>query len=409
MIAFQHALQLTLENIQPLSAELIPISLAAGRVASENLFARINLPTVDVSLKDGYALRSSDVDSATPQSPITLKVIGDVAAGGRWQGVVEPGTAVRILSGAPIPEGAEAVVSEEFTLREGENLIVMADAHPGRNILHKGRDIHSGQVLVTSGEVLKPAQVGLLAAGGHNRIAVRKLPRVGIIATGDEVIAPGKPLEEGKLYASNLVTLASWCRYYGMQVDTWVVKDQLDALRSQIKLSIIDHDLLLTSGGAWKGDRDLVVSLLDDLGWDKYFHRVRIGPGKAVGFGLFDGKPVFCLPGGPPSNYMAFLNLALPGLFKLSGRQHTGLSTIPARLGQDVRGQKDWTQFIQGTLKDSAGKLIFHPLKLESRLQMMAKVDGFLTIPEGQDHINAGEIIKVKLLTPLIDGGILTE
>ena len=407
MIAFQHALQLTMENIRPLSAELIPISLAAGRVASENLFARINLPTVDVSLKDGYALRSSDVDSATPQSPITLKVIGDVAAGGRWQGVVEPGTAVRILSGAPIPEGAEAVVSEEFTLREGENLIVMADAHLGRNILHKGRDIHSGQVLVTSGEVLKPAQVGLLAAGGHNRIAVRKLPRVGIIATGDEVIAPGKPLEEGKLYASNLVTLASWCRYYGMQVDTWVVKDQLGALRSQIKLSIIDHDLLLTSGGAWKGDRDLVVSLLDDLGWDKYFHRVRIGPGKAVGFGLFDGKPVFCLPGGPPSNYMAFLNLALPGLFKLSGRQHTGLSTIPARLGQDVRGQKDWTQFIQGTLKDSAGELIFHPLKLESRLQMMAKVDGFLTIPEGQDHINAGEIIKVKLLTPLMDWGSL--
>ena len=149
------------------------------------------------------------------------------------------------------------------------------------------------------------------------------------------------------------------------------------------------------------------MSLLDDLGWDKYFHRVRIGPGKAVGFGLFDGKPVFCLPGGPPSNYMAFLNLALPGLFKLSGRQHTGLSTIPARLGQDVRGQKDWTQFIQGTLKDSAGELIFHPLKLESRLQMMAKVDGFLTIPEGQDHINAGEIIKVKLLTPLMDWGSL--
>lgn len=405
MIAFQHALQLTLENIQPLSAEFIPISLAAGRVASENLFARINLPTVDVSLKDGYALRSSDVDSATPQSPISLKLIGDVAAGGRWQGVVESGTAVRILSGAPIPEGAEAVISEEFTHLEGENLIVVADAHPGRNILHKGRDIRGGQVLVTAGEVLTPAQVGLLAAGGHSRIAVRKLPRVGIIATGDEVIAPGKPLEKGKLYASNLVTLASWCRYYGMQVDTWIVKDQSDTLRSQIKSSIIDHDLLLTSGGAWKGDRDLVVGLLDDLGWDKYFHRVRIGPGKAVGFGLFDGKPVFCLPGGPPSNYMAFLNLALPGLFKLSGRQYTSLAMIPARLGQDVRGQMDWTQFIQGTLKGGAGELTFHPLKLESRLQMMAKVDGFLTIPEGQDHINTGELIKVKLLTPLMDWG----
>ena len=405
MIAFQHALQLTLEKIRPLGTESISISFATGRVAAKDLAARVDLPSIDVSLKDGYAIRSADVSCASPQSPKSLKLIGDVAAGGHWQGVVKPGTAVRILSGAPIPEGAEAVISEEFTRLEDEKLIVMADAHPGRNILSKGRDIRRGQALINAGEVMQPAQVGLLAAGGYDRIAVIKNPRVGIIATGDEVIAPGKPLEEGKLYASNLVTLASWCHRYGVQVDTWVVKDQRDALRSQILKGISDHDLLLTSGGAWSGDHDLVVGLLDDLGWNKYYHRVRIGPGKAVGFGLLDGKPVFCLPGGPPSNYMAFLNLALPGLLKLSGRQQTGLPTLTAQLGEEVRGQKDWTQFILGTFAPGDGAVIFHPLKMESRLQMMAKVDGFFSIPEGQDHIKAGETIKVSLLKAFTDWG----
>lgn len=403
MIAFQHALQVTLEKIQPLSTDFISITLAGGRVAAEDQSALLDLPSVDVSLKDGYTVQSADVASATRQNPISLKLIGDIAAGGQWHGVITPGTTVRILSGAPIPEGADAVVSEEFARLEEEYIFVMADAHPGRNILRKGSDIHKGQVLVTAGDVLQPAQVGLLAAGGCNRLAVRKLPRVGIIATGDEVIAPGKPLEEGKLYASNLITLASWCRSFGMQVDTWVVKDQWDALKAQITKSIREHDILLTSGGAWSGERDLVVRLLDDLGWEKCYHHVRIGPGKAIGFGLLNGKPVFCLPGGPPSNYMAFLNLALPGLLELSGRRQTSLPTMQARLGEDVRGQKDWTQFIQGTFKKDGGEISFSPLRMKSRLQMMAEEDGFISIPEGQDHIQAGELIHVSLLKAFLE------
>jgi molybdopterin molybdotransferase len=205
-------------------------------------------------------------------------------------------------------------------------------------------------------------------------------------------------LEEGKLYASNLVTLESWCHYFNMQVTTWVVKDQPDALRAYLQESISECDALLTSGGAWKGDRDLVVGVLDELGWEKFYHRVRIGPGKAVGFGNYRGKPVFCLPGGPPSNYMAFLNLALPGLLKLAGRFRTSLPVVPAKLSREVYGRIDWTQFILGKIEKGPGCLIFRPSEMTSRLQMIAQAEGILMIPEGIDHIAAQENVSVQML-----------
>lgn len=397
MISFQEALRLTLEKVQPLDTEIIALSQATGRVVGERLVARVDLPSVDVSLKDGYAVKSGDISAASPERPVSLHLIGDVAAGGLWQGEIGPGTAVRILSGAPIPGGAEAVVSEEYTRMEGEDLIVMADAYPGRNILSRGSDVQRGQLLVSAGESLRPGQIGLLAAGGHDRIPVRKIPRVGILATGDEVLAPGKPLEEGKLYASNLVTLEAWCHYFCMQVTTWVVKDQSDVLRAHLRESIRECDALLTSGGAWRGDRDLVVGVLDELGWEKFYHRVRMGPGKAVGFGNYWGKPVFCLPGGPPSNYMAFLNLALPGLLKLAGRVRTSLPMVPAKLSREVRGQIDWTQFILGNIEQDEGCLIFHPSKMASRLQMIAQAEAILMIPEGTDRIAARENVRVQI------------
>jgi molybdopterin molybdotransferase len=398
MISFHEALRLTLEKVQPLGTELIALSQATGRVAGESLVARVDLPSVDVSLKDGYAVRSGDISVASPERPVFLHLIGDVAAGGLWQGETRPGTAVRILSGAPIPTGAEAVVSEEFTRLEGQDLIVVADAYPGRNILSRGSDLQRGQLLVSAGEPLWPGQIGLLAAGGQERIPVRKIPRVGILATGDEVLAPGKPLEDGKVYASNLVTLEAWCHYFYMQVTTWVVEDQPDALRAHLQESIGECDALLTSGGAWKGDRDLVVGVLDELGWEKLYHRVRIGPGKAVGFGKYRGKPVFCLPGGPPSNYMAFLNLALPGLLKLGGRIRTSFPVVPAKLSREVRGQIDWTQFILGKIEEGQDCLIFHPAEMTSRLQMIAQAEAILTIPEGTDHIAARENVSVQML-----------
>jgi molybdopterin molybdotransferase len=154
----------------------------------------------------------------------------------------------------------------------------------------------------------------------------------------------------------------------------------------------------LTSGGAWSGERDLVVHILDDLGWQKIYHRVRIGPGKAVGFGLYQDKPVFCLPGGPPSNHMAFLQLALPGLQKLGGEGGHGLPVVMVRMAESVHGQIDWTQFVHGRIKWSQAGLVFQPLKPKSRLQMMANADGIVAVPEGRAEIPAGELVRAQVM-----------
>jgi molybdopterin molybdotransferase len=395
------ALQLTLESISPLDSEVVPLSRSTGRVAARDIYAMVDSPSVDASLKDGYAVRSADISHATPQNPVRLQLIGSVSAGGKFEGEVVHGTAVRILSGARIPAGAEAVVAEEFTREDGHLVTMTSHAEPGRNILRKGSDVGAGQLLVSAGILLRPAQVGLLAAAGHNQIPVIQQPRVAIIATGDEVIAPGEELSEGKLFASNLVTLEAWCSLYGMETTLSVVQDDAELIERRLHEAIAASDAILTSGGAWKGERDLVVRLLDQLGWQKIYHRVRMGPGKAVGFGLWGGKPVFCLPGGPPSNQMAFIQLALPGLLKLGGQRQPGLTRTAVKLAERVEGQRDWTQFIMGRFQKRKEEMLFYPLKVASRLGSMAEAEGLLTIPEGTAHIPQGAVISVQVL-PLV-------
>ena len=294
--------------------------------------------------------------------------------------------------------GAEAVVSEEFAHDDGYAVTVTNNAEPGRNILRRGGDVCVGQLLVSVGARLRPAQVGLLAASGYDVVPVIRLPNVAIIATGTEVIAPGEKLEEGKLFASNLVTLSAWCTLYGMQTRVGVVEDQADAIKDRLLRMVAASDAVLTSGGAWTGEHDLVIRLLDELGWRRVYHKVKMGPGKAIGFGLWRGKPIFSLPGGPPSNQMAFIQFALPGLLKLAGHSQPGLAEATAKLAQNVEGQKDWTQFIEGRFQKTASEILFHPYKMASRLQSMADAEGILAIPEGTASIPKGALVRVQVL-----------
>ncbi len=397
-ISYNEAYTQTIDNIQALPGETIALVESVGRIPACDHPASVDSPSADSSLKDGFAVLAQDIAQASEEAPVQLQLAGTSAAGGGWHGELQHGQAVRILTGAPVPAGAESILAEEYARVEGQSVLALRSAEPGRNILRRGSDVHKGQVLASQGEPLRPPTVGLLAAGGYAQIEVVRQPRVHILATGDEVVAPGEALGEGKLYASNLVTLAAWCRRYGFSVHTSIAPDEAEPLRAALQHHLAEGDALLTSGGAWSGDRDLTVRMLDELGWQKFYHRVRIGPGKAVGFGLYDGKPVFCLPGGPPSNHMAFLQLALPGLQKLAGWSNPGLPTRLARLEETVRGQIDWTQYIHGRLSKDGSGLHFHPITDASRLQMMSETEAVLAIPEGEEEILAGSMVWVQEL-----------
>jgi molybdopterin molybdotransferase len=399
----KEALFMTLEAIKPLPAELVPLADSVDRVATESLRSVVDSPSVDASLKDGFAVRCADLAKASTQKPVALRLSGLSAAGGDvGAGVLEAGTAMRVLTGAAIPRGADAVVQEEDVRREGD--AILFDRIPQRNadILPRGTDIGCGDRIVEAGRRVTPGLAGLLAAGGHARISVYKRPIVGIVGTGDEIVAPGAPLGEGKLYASNMVTLAAWCGRYGMETRTIIAKDHYQAIKDTLRSVVDESDAVLTSGGAWTGDRDIVAHVLKELGSQQVFHHVRMGPGKAAGFGLLDNKPVFILPGGPPSNLMAFLQIALPGLLASSGEENGGLPRVQARLTTELRSREvDWTDFVYGTLESSGGEPLpaFRPLEHRSRLSSIAEATAVACIPEGVGRLDEGAPIPVQLLT----------
>ena len=398
-IGFAQALELVLGNVRPLAPEKRRLIDCLDAAAAEDIHATVDSPSTSTSLKDGYALRSTDISHASEDHPVKLALSGVAAAGALEKSAVPPRSAVRILTGGQIPMQADVVVSEEFTRREKEDLLVLKDTEAGRNILFRGTDMMAGEKIVAAGDRLTPGRLGLIAAAGHAEALVRRNPRIAVIATGDEIRLPGTPIAKGQLYASNAVTLDAWCRRIGCVTTLVVVPDQYEAIFAALRNAVDTCDVVLTSGGAWSGERDLVGQVLDDIGWRRIFHRVRLGPGKGTGMGVVGQCAVFMLPGGPPSNLVGFLKLARPAILAMGGHRDYGLPRQRLRLQHDVRGQKDWTQAVFGTIHlEGTGCMLFRPDRQTSRLKSMGQAQALLTIPEGIDHVAAGSLIEIEAL-----------
>jgi molybdopterin molybdotransferase len=395
----KEALNMMLTHINPLPPETVALVDSIGRVAAVDLYALVDSPSVDSSRKDGFAVISSELIGATPEKPVRLRLLGSVAAGSDLKLRIQAGTAIRVLTGARIPAGADAVVAEEYVKTSGDDLLIDASIKTGKNVLPRGDDASIEKSVVRSGQQISPILAGLLATAGHSSIPVYGHPVVGILGTGDELVEPGLPLTDGQLYASNVITLAGWCRKFNMNSRVEIVRDDAKLISVALKNMSNETDAVITSGGAWTGDYDMVSRVLHDLGWKEVFHRIRIGPGKAVGFGILDQKPVFILPGGPPSNLMGFLQIALPGLLALAGYTHSGLPVTNARLASNIdEGKADWTDFFFGTLEYNDDLPIFSPMKKRSRLSSIARADAIAVVPEGMESLLAGAVIPVQLL-----------
>jgi molybdopterin molybdotransferase len=397
-VGLEKALSKMLDKLTPLTPVYLPVDEVGGLVAAGDCVAAVNCPSAPTSLKDGYAVVSTDLENASEERPVKLTVCGRAVAGGDIEAAVESGTAVKIMTGARIPCGADAVIADEFTREKDGSVLCWRDAGPGRNMIEQGYDVIKGKPVASRGEVLTPARTGLLAAAGISAVQVHPRPRIGIIATGDEVVSPGKPLKPGQLYASNLVTLLSWLRHFRMKAEVAVVGDQREDLSRTVEHMFERVDVLITSGGAWKSDRDLTVKVLEEMGGDVVFHRVRIGPGKAVALILLNDKTAFCLPGGPPSNEIAFLQIALPGLFRLAGRSPDPFEHKTATLTKTVGGEKDWTQFIYATTEENDGQWFVSPLRMKSRLQSQANANALIKVPEGLEQLQQETQITVQVL-----------
>jgi len=396
--SYHEAFSATIARIAPLYPVTVPIDEAGGLVAAQTVLAEVDCPAMSTALMDGAAVRSDDLRDATEAHPRKLDIVGIALAGADPKLKVESGWAVRIATGAVLPEGADAVIAREQTKESGGSVTCLRSVKSGENVLARGSDVWVGQKLVTESQVLTPAMTGLLAAGGIDSVRVFPKPKVGVIAIGNEVVLPGWPLKEGQLYASNLVTILSWLRHFGMKAQTAVVPDESKALRQTMDSMLSTVDALVTIGGTSRGDRDLVADALDEVADEVLYHGVRIQPGKSMAMGLVGPKPVFCLPGSPTASEIAFLQLAIPGLRCMSGRSPAPFQRVTARLTETIGGDVGSTQFIQATLSRYDGALWATPLHTTSRLHAQARAQAIVSIPEGVVHLGEGDSVEARVL-----------
>jgi molybdopterin molybdotransferase len=410
-IGYREALALILTNTAPSKTEYRSLISCTGYVNAEDVVAFVNSPTDNVSLKDGFAVKAVDVANASPQQPIILKIIGSVFAGGRFKYLLENGQAVKICSGSPVPIGADAIVSAEFCEEKGVSLYIKASAETGRNIFFAGEDVKIGSIVAKNGKVLLPSHLGLIAAAGINQLKIYPKPKVSLIAIGDEVIAPGQKLKEGQLYASNLVNIGAWLSCFDIPYTTAVTVDDTEFIKNELLKSFHESDVIVTSGGAWGSERDLVISVLDSMGWKRLFHHVRMGPGKGMASGVWKDKVVFCLPGGPPSNEMAFMQLALPGILHMAGLTGSPLYSISAELTENVKSRHQaWTEFKKAKLiLTEDGNYLAVPYFETSRLKSMANSSCLICKPEGMGMLHSGQTLTVQVMIPTFAGISITD
>lgn len=404
-VGFAKALALITKTVRPLSAEFRPLDELTGLTAAQDASAQVYCPSLDSSRKEGYAVVGAEIASASEHSPVFLQVSGLVTAGDVEKPVVSPGQAVRVTTGAPLPIGADAVLADEFTQVQGDRVVCLASAHPGRNVLPKGADVVPGDVLCRAGEVINPGVVGLLASGGVAGLQACPLPRVAVLATGSEVAQPGDPLPPGGLYASNMSSLTAWLQALGMAGPSKLVADDLRTITEACADLLQNSDALVTSGGTGHGERDLLSRAMADIGVEIHFSGVRLGPGKGAVFGMLGSKPVFCLPGGPPACLVAFMLLALPALQVLAGRKALGLPKAWVCLGHDAKGQPGWTNVIQGELNWSGeGPPVFEQLNGAGRLESIARATTLLRLGEDVTHMSAGSCLMAEMINTTVLG-----
>jgi molybdopterin molybdotransferase len=402
-------LERVLARIEPMLPMEHSLMDALGLPVAEDVHAAVSLPVFDNSGMDGYAVAFRDVAEATEERPTHLPVVGEIAAGQTTIFELTPGTAVRIMTGAPVPAGCTAVVPFEWTSEEGREVVVRRAPTEGQHIRYAGEEITSGDLLMRRGDVVGPRQLGLLAAVGLGRVATAPRPRVVVMSTGSELVEPGRPLGRDSIYDSNSYLLAAAVRAHGgVAYRASATSDDPAAFTDALSDQLVRADLVVTSGGVSKGTHDVVKEVLSGLGTVEFLE-VAMQPGKPQGFGVVgeDSTPIFTLPGNPVSAYVSFEMFVVPALHKLIGREAGPRRLTTARVQEPMRSMRGRQQLVRARVDAGADGLLVTPVGGSGShlIGGLARADALIVLAEGVTRVDQGEQVPVLLLDqPLWNG-----
>ncbi len=401
MIPVEQALEIILSNIEPMGSEKVPLLDGLGRVIAEDIVAERPIPPWDNSAMDGYAVRAEDVRGASPERPVRLRVLEDLPAGRMPSQRVGPGEAIRIMTGAPIPEGADAVVKVEDTrLEGGGGVAVLAPVPKGEDIRSAGEDVRDGEFIIPRGTVMRPAEVGMLASLSRSFIQVFQRPQVAILSTGDELVDIDGKVAPGKIVNSNSYSIASQVRECGgTPLQLGIARDSQQDVERLLRVGLDSH-VLLTTGGVSVGDYDFVKDALNSLGAEIKLWKVAMKPGKPLAFGVVRGRPVFGLPGNPVSSMVSFEQFVRPSLLKMQGHKKLFRPVINATLLHDIHKTPGRRHFVRSVVSLREGNYEVAPLGAQGSniLHSMVRANGLLIFPETLSELKAGSSVKVQLL-----------
>ncbi|ACL75958.1 gephyrin-like molybdotransferase Glp [Ruminiclostridium cellulolyticum] len=400
MLGIEQARDLVLESVVKKDSEVVDITSSLNRILACDLYSDIDLPTFNNSAMDGYAVISSELKGASFDQPISLEVIGEIPAGYTYSGILMNGKAIKIMTGAPIPQGADAVVPIEYTKAEGALIKVFRGVKDKENIRYKGEDLAHGKLVLKKGKKLSPADIGMLAAQNLRTISVSKLPSVSILATGDEVVDVGEELSPGKIRDINSYTLyANVIKYGGIPISLGIAKDNKDAIIRSIENGL-NSDILVISGGVSVGDYDFVKEVLIEKGVSIKFWKVAIKPGKPILFGVKGNTLVFGLPGNPISTLVTFREFVLPAMCKMQGRVDNPVREQYAVLERDIAITPGRRHYFMGNICYRDGSYFTKPVGIQSSgaLNSMLQSNCLIVVPEDTPQVKSGEQVLVQLL-----------
>jgi putative molybdopterin biosynthesis protein len=405
LMTFDEAKKIVAEQLKPttLGAEEIPLLDAYNRVLKENVVSTLDIPPFNRSTVDGFAVKAEDTYGAEENQPAKLTVRGTVNIGEPPKIRLVKGEAAEIVTGAPLPEGADAVVMVEDTDREAAELCVYRAVTKDGNVMKRGTDIQKGETALKTGQVLGASEIGVLAALGLTKAKVFKVPVVAVLSTGGEVTEPGKRLLAGKIYDINAYSLSTAVRESGGKpVCLGVVPDDRTLLRKALEHALASADMVLTSGGVSVGPHDLTPQIVDSLGKPGVLvSGIAVKPGKPTTIALIGKKPVFALPGHPTSALLIFHLFARPVIQLMSGKPDVEAKTVKALAAKRMFQAKGRRTFVMVKLKCAkSGRVVAEPVETgaSGAITTLAKADGFVEIPADQQFVDADEEVTVGLL-----------